>query len=674
MKLLKIILTDFKGFTGKEIGFFQRTLVDGRNASGKTTLMDAHLWLWTDRDSELKSNPDIFPNDGKECIPRVDEIWEIGGREVTISKFQKMTKKEKDGKETKSFANKYEINGVTKTLRDFKKDLEILGFDFDNFLLLSHPDQFLREVDRDQKKIRAFLFGMAESKTDLEIAQITDGCGDVAKLLESYRMDEIEAMNKASRKKAAEQLEAIPNQIIGKEGAKVDVDVLALQEKKGAILREIENIEKSLSDSAESVKESDKLFTAIRNLKDELNTLSAVENEKINKQRNDIDWQIAELNRKKKDFSFNLKMAEEELYSVERSTERYRKALKEAQEAYKIHINLKFDESKIREIEAEEFDTNTLICPTCGQVYPKEKAENTRADFEKNKKVRLDEQERLRAEFEKKNAEKIKEITENGNRADAGVKDCIEKKKKLEGKIEQFKKCVTSLTAEIESLTAALSKIPESADFSTNETYIILQKQLAEKESQLASMSKSDYRRRKEAELKEKRSELSSIESELAKAENNKRIDEQIADLRQKQREYCQNKADAERVLKHLDLVKRNKNTILVDEINKWFDGVRFEMFEYFNNGEYKECINIHVWNEDEKVWFQIGKSANTALEIKGKLAIISGLQKFFGRSYPVFVDASESMDDKSLSKVRTEFQTIFLKVSNGDLKVREIS
>lgn len=672
MKLLKITLTDFKGFREKEIELYHKTIVEGKNTAGKSTIMDAHMWLFADRNSGLEANPDICPNDERECVPRVEEVWEINGKTVTIAKMQKkkVGKPDADGVSKVTLSNTYEINHVPKTMRDFKKDLTELGFDLDNFLLLSHIEQFSVIKESDQRKI---LFGMSKSKTDLEIALLTDGCAEAAELLRDYRMDEIEAMHKASKKKAEDQLKAIPNQIIGKEGAKVDVDVPSLEAKKAKISQQIANLEKSLSDSSESVREADRLSESIRKLKVELNALSDKEQEKIREKRSSFEWEITELERKKWTLENNLQSAESDLRRTEKDIETHAEALKKAQSDYTHYIGLEFDESKMRDIETEQFDDESLICPTCGQAYPEEKVRKIRDDFEKGKIARLEEQRRQQMEFKERNKKKIADITEAGNMANTGLKKEKQKKADLEEHIKKSREDISSATDEIRKLSTELSKIPQCADLSGNEEYIKIQNQIAEKESELSSLNKSGYRDEKQKELKERRTELSSVESELAKAENNRRIDEQIRKLNHDIGIYRQKKADADKILDQLVKIKRSKNELLVQDINAYFRIVRFELFEYFKNGEYKECINILALNEDNGEWYKIGKSANTALEMLGKMDIIAGFQKFFGKSYPVFVDSATEMDSNTMSRIQTDYQTVFLRVTDGEFEVKEI-
>ena len=224
----RIALTDFKGQHEKEILLNgTNAIVAGKNGSGKTTLADSWYWTMADKDYLLKNNPDIRPDDGRDCVPRVDMELEIDGKPLNIAKYQKksVSKPKADGTVRVTLSNKYEINGVAKTEKAFREDMAIKGIDFDNFIVLSHIDAFTNQKLAD---MRSVVFSMASTHPDLEIAQECADCEEVAKLLNDYRLDEIEAMNKAKKKNADERIDSIPNQIKGLEMAKVYIDVAEL--------------------------------------------------------------------------------------------------------------------------------------------------------------------------------------------------------------------------------------------------------------------------------------------------------------------------------------------------------------------------------------------------------------------------------------------------------------
>ena len=64
---------------------------------------------------------------------------------------------------------------------------------------------------------------------------------------------------------------------------------------------------------------------------------------------------------------------------------------------------------------------------------------------------------------------------------------------------------------------------------------------------------------------------------------------------------------------------------------------------------------------------------ANTALAIKGKIAIINGLQNYFGMHFPVFVDYAAELDDSNMKSINADCQIIFLKVTNQELSVSAV-
>ena len=110
-----------------------------------------------------------------------------------------------------------------------------------------------------------------------------------------------------------------------------------------------------------------------------------------------------------------------------------------------------------------------------------------------------------------------------------------------------------------------------------------------------------------------------------------------------------------------LELISQKKNEILTDEINKNFSLVKWRMFDYQKNGEYKECCIPQFSGKDMNV------STNTGLEIMMKLDIINGLQRFYKTSYPAFLDGAESLSSDTKELIKTDFQLIYLSVAENN-------
>ena len=83
-------LENFKGAKSATYQFDGKNAsVIGQNGAGKTTLFTGFMWLMADKDSDLKSNPNIRPLDKEECTPRIEVVFDIDGKELTAAKIQK---------------------------------------------------------------------------------------------------------------------------------------------------------------------------------------------------------------------------------------------------------------------------------------------------------------------------------------------------------------------------------------------------------------------------------------------------------------------------------------------------------------------------------------------------------------------------------------------------------
>lgn len=652
MKLIKIHMENFKGYTDKTIEFSETTLISGMNGTGKSTVRDAHFWLWIDKDGNLRSNPNIRPNDGRECIPRVEETWEIDGAEVTVSKIQKRSvgKPNDKGISKVTLTNTYEINGVPKTERDFRSALTERGFDFDRFLPLSHPDVFTGQKSVDMRKV---LFDMVESRSDQKVAGMTNGCADVAALLDTYKAEEIEAMNKASMKKADEQIKAIPNQIIGLEKAKVDIDTAELELQRNSLKEQISDYDCKIADgSTELSKAQDGMIE----LQLEINGIYQQANDNLIAERRELQRQADEA-----DNAFN--EAERKHKAAQADVDRLNKSIQQLKAEKQRLVELWQAENDKEPEPFEELpalDESSLICPTCGQGLPEDLKAQRIVDYEKRKEQHRKDYEAAKNFMEQTKEKKLAGITEQGNAAVTAITESKETISNLEKLIEQYKADKIRFNAEKTKAMEELSRLPEKPDMSGNQEYERLCTELNAKKQAIESMGQVDYTAQFKVKIEELREELSSVESEIAKSKNNVRIDDQIESLQRQKLDYEQKKADAEKILYQLGLVSKAKNEMLSEEINSHFELVRFRLFEYQKNGEYKAVCVPEIEGKD------FNDSANTGLKIRAQLDIIKGLQKFYGKQYPVFLDGAENLDSESMKKIQMDCQMVYLKVTES--------
>lgn len=636
VKLLSLELTDFKGVRNAKYEFGDKTKISAENGAGKTTITDAFYWLFTDKNYSLASNPNIRPNDGRECTPTVISELDIDGKLVIVAKMQKckIGKPDENGVSKTSLTNTYEVNSVPKSERDFKEYLSDLGVDFDKFLQLSHPDVFVAGMNekKAREQMRNTLFKMAGTVSDLEIAKMSAETKEVADLFENYTKEEIEAMQNATLRKIKENYgkegEILKAKIEGLESAKVDIDVAEYELGKRAVMELIKRNKAKQEDNSKLFEEKQKISDGILELQFELNDLQRKANEENFAERE-------ELNRKISDKKFLARKTKDTVVETKQMigfTNQNIDTLKQ---------NLSVARNDWKTANERVFDENSLVCSYCGQEYPIEKKEQLRADFESHK------------------AEELKRATDFGN----NTKEMLDNEKKrleeLEKELPEHEQSLKMLNSAIADLEKQLSELSQLIDISDREDVKAIKAQIAEKEKAMQSSNSADeIRSQLKSELEELQEQYNEFERQIAKAENNVAIDEQISNLRDKQKEYEQNKADCEKILEQLKNVGMKKNEMLTEEINKHFKIVKWKLFDYQKNGGYVDCCIPLI---DDR---QFGTSTNKGREILAKLDIISGLQKFFGQSYPVFLDNSESLSEQTTNRIDMDCQLVMMAVS----------
>lgn len=681
MILKSLHIENFKGVKDKTYEFGKTTRVSGMNRRGKTTIGAAWYWLMSDKNYELVSNPNIRPDNIEDCIPTVTADVDVDGKEITLSKMQKrkVGKPDANGVSKVTITNIYEINSVPKTERDFKAYLEELGFDFDKFLICSHPNVFTKDLSlkKKQDEMRKSLFAMASKKTDLEIAQMNKETADVAKLLESYKFEEIEAMNNASKKKAVEQLDVIPNQIIGLEKAKVDIDVAEQELAKADLARKIAEIDGKIANTGSTIGD---LRSREMQLQFDMSGIMQTMSRELDDKRRKLDDAIFDTVRNVDDVLRQIRNIKTQIADNEKivsDADAERKALGVKYNAEKAKA---FDEAPYQFDESKwVFDDSTTVCSLCGQKLPDDKIEQIKSDFEARKEKAKEDSFRKLADAKRNFIEQTNSNMENikskGFEQKRIIEDLTKKNAELQQSVESLEKQEQETLAKKEELSKQLLELPEEADYSQNEEYVKLKTEHDEilaKIEKLESEGADSVVGELKAEKSDLQSQLDEVNKIIAQAENNIRIDEQIADMQQKQREYGQAKADAERILYQLKEVSKRKNKLLVEEINQHFGIVRWKLFDFQKNGEYKEVCIPTVLYEETGIYKVFGDTTNTGREIEAKLDICNSFQKFFDMYVPIFLDGAESINDEYVPVVDT--QLILLSVSaDKQLKVEGV-
>ena len=630
--LKKAVLENFMCYAHAEFDFYSITKIVAENGVGKSTIATAYLWCLFNCDYELRDNPVVRREvDGvsvDDMDVSVELVLDVDGKEIIMKKVQKRTYS-KDGSSYKD-DNKYFVNDVPKTLKDFNAYLDI---DMSVFKMCSNINAFLNQKPAE---MREYLFSLVENVTDLDIAHSKAELAELVPLLEKYTAEELSAMNKATKAKITKDLPVLDGQIKEKERdiqIKSDIDTSDLELLRNSLKVQIADCIAKQTDNDKLLAEYNKASADILDLKFKQGDLSRKANEENIKARRGLESQISNLNYVIDDAKKSIDNAEKVVEFDKDKIAEYQKVLEDSRAKWKAEKERVFDE-------------NSLICPYCKQEYSEGKKEELRADFKARKEAELN------------------RITDKGNTNKKMFDEIKGLLVEAEQELEKRKESLKTHTENMNILEKQLSELPQEIDVSATEEYKALEQQITEKEQ---AMHKANDISSVKAELKAQetalRQQLAECESQIAKSDT--AADEQrLEELRAEQRTQEQNKTNAEKILDLLDELDKAKNETLSDSINSHFSLVKWKLFELNKSGGYK-LVCIPTVN---------GKSILTTMSNKGNrilgsVDICNSIQKISGMSVPIILDDSESLDSINQKKVAemVDSQLIMLIVNDSE-------
>lgn len=630
--LKKVVLENFMCYAHAEFDFYAITKIMAKNGKGKSTIATAYLWCLFNCDYELKDNPVVRREIDGVSVDDMDTSVEItldvDGKEITMKKVQVRTyNKDKTGYKDD---NSYYINDVRKNLKDFNAYLDV---DMNVFKMCSNVNAFLNQKPAE---MREYLFGLVGDVTDLDIASQKAELAELVPLLEKYTTEELSAMNKATKTKITKDLPILDGQIKEKERdiqLKQAVDVSDLELQKNSLKEQIADCVAKQTDNDKLMAEYDKASSDILNLKFELSDMSRKANEENIKARRDIENKISE----KKDYLINI------ANTIQKNNSEISGYQNDIESGTRERNRLADVWKKIKE---EKFNDNTAICPTCRRELPAEEIESLRSSFEKTKADRL-------AKVEKDGLE-VKADVDNARDMIPKLEKCNEENIANQQKLEE----------EVADLEKQLSELPQEIDVTATEEHKALEQQIAEKEE---AMHKANDILTIKAELKSQetalRQQLAECESQIAKSDT--AADEQrLEELKQTRIDSEQNKTNAEKVLDLLDELDKAKNEALTEAVNSHFGLVKWQLFEYAKNGNYKSCCIPTV--DGKSILTTMSNKGNRIL---GRVDICNSIQKISGISVPVILDDTENLDKANQKRIAemVDSQLIMLIVNDSE-------
>ncbi|WP_252503242.1 ATP-binding protein [Sporosarcina sp. Marseille-Q4943] len=644
IKLVNLKLRNFKGIKNFDLKADGNDLdVYGDNGTGKTTLMDAFLWVLFSKDSNNRADFAIKTLEaGKEINNlehEVEATFSIGGHSTELRKVykEKWTKKrgaplaEFTGHETKHY-----IDGVPVQKKEYEEKVGSIVKE-EVFKLLTNPLFFNESLKwQDRRKTLLEVCGDVEFE---DVLAFNSDLRDLPAILKGRAIEDHRKVIASRRAEINKELDRIPVRISEVENSMpetaVDAKLLVngvaeIEEKMDENATLINNIRNGavIVDRQQKLKQTEMDLESIkRNLESE----SVEEGFRVQTKIQEEQSNLAIIQRRKDDAEFQLKIKEKDIVG--------------------------FDEKlvKLREQWANEdqkhFEHNQECeCPTCGQALPAEELEAAK--------------EKALSAFNLAKATKLENISNTGKSIAEDKAKTLENIEELKVKVSSFQSDIEAKENVIAGLTDKLNALREAVKDARQDSKYLAKLQEQElikteikKLQENAQEAVADIEQQN-AELRSKRSELNAQIAQQVHAETSQK---RIVELEEQQKELATEFEQLERELFLTEEFIRSKVELLEERINSKFKFARFKLFDTQINGGLQEVCETTF----EGVPYSSG--LNNAARINVGIDIINTLTEHFGIRAPIFVDNAEAVT----RLIDTDSQLISLVVSEPDKQLR---
>lgn len=617
--------------------------VFGDNATGKTTMFDAFLWLLFDKDSQNKKDFDIKALDaaGEEVHNLnhiVEAIFVIDGTEVTLKKVHFEDWVQKRGAANKEFSGhktKYYIDEVPKKKKEYV-DFVAGIVEEELFKLITSPTYFNEQIKwQDRRKL------------------LIDICGDISD----------------------EDVFASDNQLKGLElilkGRSLEDHRKVVAERRKIINEDLRMIPVRIDEVNKSFPEGSIDVEAVRGELADIETQIDANKTLINNIQNGQALQSKEL---------ELKKVENDLETVKRAFEsdtrdqiyKLKARLQEEQGNVQI-LNRDYDDkdAAIRRVKREDVllseERNMLLadwngwqtppdfnhidceCPTCGQELPNDQVKAARnkatEDYNLRKSKALESIDKRGQEIKARREAIIEEIRQYDTQIEKNNEKLDEKQvviEKLEGQLKSLEMNVKDV-----------SESPEYIKFMNLRQALEQEIALIKNQSVQATQDIKDANIQLEAKKRQ-------INAEIAKYANVDNLKARIQEYEDKEEALTKEYQKLEHQVFLTEEFIRRKIELLTEKINSKFKLARFKLFDNQINGGLQEVCET-TYNGVPY------SSLNNAMRINVGLDIIETLSNHFGIVAPIFVDNAEAVT--KLNAI--DAQIISLVVSEQDKSLR---
>lgn len=659
IKLIKLRLENFKGIKSFELAADGANInIGGANATGKTTLFDAFIWLLFGKDSHYRSDFGIKTFNSKgEVIHGLDHAvegeLEINGKSIFLRKVYRevWTKKRGEadrtltGNETEHFINEVPVKKSEYT--SYISDI----VDEEIFKLITNV-MYFNSAQMHWTKRRELFLSIVSDVSDEDVLNANKELHLLLPILQQRSLDDHKKIISSQLKKYNSELKNIPIRIdeINRNLPVLpeNVDFKKLEQDKLLYERKIEEIDERINSQEEISQQFKDKSSSLSILKNKLFDLKMkLTTEQLHKQ-NSIEKELNQLLHKKELLLSSIKRDEARVMDFESEVKKLDDDIKDLRNDWDIEFRKEFVEP----------DKNNFVCPTCKQSLPEGEIDSQisgmRANFKHSKKKNLEDIQ-SKGKFRKdKKAKMDKELAEVTDRLEAN-------KNELEILIPYIRRLDTELAAE--------KQIAEGFNPEYDQEYVELKEKVSDLEIELEKLNSRNAVQK----LIEDKKTFNNCLNDINKSLNSKVIIEEslirIKELKEEEKRYSDlilKLQQEEFLIGQFVITKVN---LLEESINKKFRLVKFKLFNRLVNGGIEECFETTV---DGVPYSDL----NTAASINAGIDIINVLCEHFKVRAPIFIDNNESVNKlmASDSQVIGLFVTEDPQLCVEGMKIKKVS
>lgn len=665
MKLLSLKLKNFKGIRNLELATNgENTRIFGDNATGKTTIFDAFIWLLFDKDSQSKKDFDIKTLDKTgEAIHHleheVEGIFELKGHPFSLRKVYTEKWTRTRGKAIERFnghESAYFLDGVPlKTKREYDTFIADIG-DENIFKLLTNPIFFNENISWQDR--RATILKVCGDISNGDVIAGHQNLKELAELLNNKNIDDLKTVISAKQTEINKELNIIPVRIselknVLEGNSSPVVSQTQLEANVGNAQQLLANKDREIllaenGDTAIAIQlEIKEIDSQVQGLKNNLNKTVTEKIETLNKE-------CYSLKDKKHDIEMELSSANHRKMQLESSNE-------ECTKIREVLLKDYGNESRT-EFECKTDNNNDCVCGFCGQTLPAEMLESNRLKVEKQREVFNTTRAAKLMAINDKGKQNNKIITKN-NAEICVLTDDIAKYKAQIKQVDNFINDLTTQIVQLKNCTVETSPAIEALCRNRSELYA---KTLEVSSAQSATINQ----------LKEERVQLQisveNAEKQLAAFRQNQAMLKRIAELEERQVTLARSFEELGRRLYLTEEFTRTKTEMLTEKINSKFKMARFKMFDKnITNDGITECCATTLNGVPYK-------DLNNAAKINVGLDIIRTLSDYYNFKAPIFIDNAEAvtqlidMDDTQIIQLVVSEHDKVLRVEGAVNELKE--